>query len=390
MVAKTGFIILLKSQRFWNIVFVFCAAIILVAAGLMVRRQLVPPVRRWGYIDKQGHFVVEPRFIKAYGFKNGFAEVVVPNHSKSARASSESERDSEFDDTACEHYVVSYTDRGDLDSIREIDKSGHLIARDLELPLISAKFDKKTRRYTFCYVRGGSEALRLSKFAWAYEFDRSGLAVVQRQSSSDSPLELIDKNAKTVKVLPAEICTVSDHDVEESEGLREFTIWPNEKENECVGLSGFLNKDYQVVIQARFRSAESFDDGLACVVSNDKTNRTQYIDKLGHIVLELPENAIGSSFGDGLACVDKADRWGSKFGFINKKGQYIIAPNFQSLSNCSSPRFSEGLAKVGVEFFGIRKFGFIDRSGRFVIPPQFEQARDFSEGLAAASVEVDR
>jgi hypothetical protein len=70
----------------------------------------------------------------------------------------------------------------------------------------------------------------------------------------------------------------------------------------------------------------------------------------------------------------------SKWGFIDKTGEVVVAPKYSWVAD-----FSEGLAAVkvgGTHFLG-GKYGFIDRTGRTVIEPQFQGAKSFSEGLAA-------
>ena len=72
---------------------------------------------------------------------------------------------------------------------------------------------------------------------------------------------------------------------------------------------------------------------------------------------------------------------GGKFGFINKKGELVIKPQF-----AIAHKFSEGLASVRKEEGG--KMGFIDREGNFVIEPQFDWIElGFFEGLAAVQKE---
>lgn len=63
-----------------------------------------------------------------------------------------------------------------------------------------------------------------------------------------------------------------------------------------------------------------------------------------------------------------------KFGYIDKSGQFVIDPVFDSAHN-----FSEGLALVSFE--GTK--GYIDKTGEVVIILQYRYAHDFSEGLAA-------
>ncbi len=68
---------------------------------------------------------------------------------------------------------------------------------------------------------------------------------------------------------------------------------------------------------------------------------------------------------------------GSKFGYIDRSGHFIIPPQFD---RCYE--YTDGLATVEIE----GKYGFIDKNGDFVIPPQFEWALGFSEGRAAVFI----
>ena len=63
----------------------------------------------------------------------------------------------------------------------------------------------------------------------------------------------------------------------------------------------------------------------------------------------------------------------NKVGYINPKGETVIAPSFEYARS-----FSEGLAVAAQD----GKVGFINPKGEFVIKPQFDNAQDFSGGLA--------
>ena len=71
---------------------------------------------------------------------------------------------------------------------------------------------------------------------------------------------------------------------------------------------------------------------------------------------------------------------GSKYGFINQRGEMIIEPEYTF-----AKQFSEGLAEVWVGDFFTAKLGFINEEGEMVIEPQYELVKEFSEGLAAFS-----
>jgi hypothetical protein len=62
-----------------------------------------------------------------------------------------------------------------------------------------------------------------------------------------------------------------------------------------------------------------------------------------------------------------------KYGYIDKTGKTVIAPQFENTMG-----FSEGLAATKLN----GKYGYIDTKGKWVIPPQFEFTYKFSDGLA--------
>lgn len=71
-------------------------------------------------------------------------------------------------------------------------------------------------------------------------------------------------------------------------------------------------------------------------------------------------------------------REGRKVGFINRSGQVVIAPKFETAED-----FSEGLARVYVG----SEAGFIDRTGKFVIKPIYTTATNFEGGRSLVSKE---
>lgn len=68
---------------------------------------------------------------------------------------------------------------------------------------------------------------------------------------------------------------------------------------------------------------------------------------------------------------------GGKWGYIDRAGKVVIAPQFDA-----AEAFSEGLGAVNLA----GKWGFVDASGRLAIPARFDEVRDFSEGLCSVRV----
>lgn len=131
-----------------------------------------------------------------------------------------------------------------------------------------------------------------------------------------------------------------------------------------------------------------------------------YINKKGEYIIN-PQFQNADFFHYGLAKVVSSD---GKIGYIKEDGKYAIPAKFKSGTN-----FSEGLAfvvsdgsypvcidKSGGTIFSLKqakyavsfseglaiivntegKFGFVDKTGKMIINPQFESANSFSEGLA--------
>lgn len=107
-----------------------------------------------------------------------------------------------------------------------------------------------------------------------------------------------------------------------------------------------------------------------------------FIDQNGNLKFTLPDDVytIGQ-FSEGLAVVAKrVPNTHGRWGFIDETGKLVIDAKF----NNAKP-FSEGLAAVIDVVSG--KAGYVDRSGRIVIQPQFPVGGTvsdfaFSEGLA--------
>jgi hypothetical protein len=170
---------------------------------------------------------------------------------------------------------------------------------------------------------------------------------------------------------------------------------------------GFIDESGKLAIPARFDEVRDFIDDLAPVRIGRKWG---YINTSGRMVIE-PQFQAAGDFHEGMARIhlwsqidcgsevftsDNAPSWvfhlleeddpefsgcfpqGGKFGFIDKTGKVVIAPQFFIAED-----FAEGLAAVRVEEANYSKYGYIDRTGHLVIAPRFNQAGPFSEGLAA-------
>ncbi len=177
-----------------------------------------------------------------------------------------------------------------------------------------------------------------------------------------------------------------------------FRIWDND------GKEGFIDVNGNIVIKPQFDAVGEFSEGLAPVLIGDKWG---YINQKGEVVIaprwrqsEQGWKQIVSPFYQGLAIVIEAVRWdvvddsnyyAYKCGYINTKGEYVIQPKFRA----SCGVFSDGLARTEVDVLGDEAeegkgwIGFIDKKGDWVIKPKFFQASPFLNGFARVQSEYD-
>ena len=154
---------------------------------------------------------------------------------------------------------------------------------------------------------------------------------------------------------------------------------------------GFIDRTGNVVIQPQFDQVKDFHDGLALMEINDKFG---YVDKNGVMVIK-PQFDRAEDFEDGLAWARPKDLWG----VIDKTGEFVVKPKYEySGSPCSEGLLKDGRTVVKTEKVRaglfrteeIRttetKYGIVDKKGNLVIEYRFDDARGFSDGLAAVCI----
>lgn len=134
---------------------------------------------------------------------------------------------------------------------------------------------------------------------------------------------------------------------------------------------GYIDKRGNLKIDYIYESADFFSDGKASVCKDGKYG---YIFSDGKYFIE-PQYDLCCSFSDGAGRVVVNDGMNSfKHGFVNENGEVFL----NEIYNNNTGDFHEGLAYFEKD----GKFGYVDKKGNIVIKPQFQFAFDFSEGLA--------
>ncbi|MEO0583612.1 MAG: WG repeat-containing protein [Bacteroidota bacterium] len=134
----------------------------------------------------------------------------------------------------------------------------------------------------------------------------------------------------------------------------------------------------KVVLEARFKDAGEFSNGLAYVQIMTKYG---YINPQGELVIK-PQFLEARDFSEERAAVRQVTEDGErKWGFIDTLGNSVISYQYDEVS-----QFSEGLCAVEK----VGKWGYINLSGEVVIPFSFDAAENFSEGSTYVIMENEQ
>ena len=199
------------------------------------------------------------------------------------------------------------------------------------------------------------------------------------RADNDSEFLAIDNTGQTVANLSQKKLEVDIDDARFSEGL----LCVHSLERDAMG---YVNKSWEFVIQPQFAAAGRFSEGLARVaVIEHEVEKLAFIDKKGDFVIPPKFNTDfdfrrnSSNFSEGLAGLSEglnpSRTKEETFVYIDKKGEIVLATDF-----FYAGEFHDGLATVYSA--KTNRWGFIDMRGNVAIPVQYELANDFAEGLA--------
>lgn len=130
----------------------------------------------------------------------------------------------------------------------------------------------------------------------------------------------------------------------------------------------FINSECETVTEFIYGDAATLDEGMIPVFYGDSSKgiNTGYIDKDGKQVLDfLWYDAREFCGGLAAACVE----YTKPYGFINTKGEFVIAPTWDSVEN-----FSHGFALVETQ----RQFTFINTDGNKITDKLYGKAYSFT------------
>jgi hypothetical protein len=136
---------------------------------------------------------------------------------------------------------------------------------------------------------------------------------------------------------------------------------------------GYINQTGNVVIDPKFDDGTNFYEQLASVKVG---NRWSIINFAGDFLIQSSKWGW-CRFHEGLASISVKGKWG----IIDRRGEFVVTPRYEYIGP-----YRDGLALFGLGEGNHRRYGFLNKNGSEVIPPVFHDAKEFSEGLAAARV----
>jgi hypothetical protein len=260
---------------------------------------------KWGYIDRTGRLAISPQFDWAGPFREGLARVEVGVWEK----------------------------WGYIQKWGYIDRSGNPVipaqfeyAWDFSEGLARIELTDPDGRYRCGYIETTGSFVIQPDFELAEDFS-GGFAVVGFGQSSLAPM----------------ICEQ----------------W------------GYVDRTGKAVIGPGFKWAKPFREGLAAVLvasPGNPSGKWVYIDQTGRVSIDRDGIAAPGDFSEGLAPVrvgrGPVPQPGDLWGYIDKSGDIVIGPRFESAGE-----FRNGLAEIGVDFVHGGRWGYIDRTGKYVWYP---------------------
>ena len=314
--------------------------------------------RGWGFIDKQGNEVIEPRFPGAGAFSEGLAAVQVEGLWGYIDRNGQMVIEPQYE-------IANEFSEGLAVVVKDKIRTVSTVNRQPSQSTVVVSHLVQRRRI----IVGGSSA---------------ELSASETAESATKALLLINKSGQTVLTFTREDVQFDIH-----EGAR-FSEGLINAYDRGTGKVGFMDKTGNFVIQPIYRQAAAFSEGLARVaVLEGNEEKLGFIDHKGRFVIPPRFNTDAdfsrnsTDFSETLASLSEGLRSNvvgtDKSVYINTRGEIVLVTDF----SYSGP-FRDGAA-VAYDA-KLKKWGYIDKSGMAIISPRFDRARDFHEGLAAVTV----
>ncbi len=312
---------------------------------------------KYGYINTQGDYIIEPKYPLARSFSNGVACVnfngvrneVLKGAVGGSYAFIDTKGQIMFDGKTFSKPLSFYNNYATIElpnrKMGFIDKDLNLVADgfDILMPFREglATAMSKSENVVGFIDTSGEWKIKLDIMSYTIGDFHEGMAMFMK----DNKFGYLDKQGE-IAIQPIYEGTYDFH-----EGLGAFLL---------NGTYGFLDKEGKVVINNVYQNVADFSDGLCAVQKNGKWG---YIDTQGKEVIPFEFDAA-RDFKEGFASAMKD----GKIGFIDKKGDWLAEPNLYNALD-----FKNGYAIINKN----GKLGFINRTGEIVIEPIYDRVDNF-------------
>lgn len=312
------------------------------------------PVPKYGYIDKTGKYVIEPKFDKTWGFADGRAVVRINGKYGVINTTGAFVIEPKYED------LISC--KGGFSVVKENGKWGILDKAGV------CVFEPKSTEYGYYSDSHWAKFFVDGKYFFITFEDNEMLV----NESEDEILGYFEEGMAKIKVNGkwGFIDTTKTIIVEPK--FENVTIFSEGLAGAKInGKWGYINKSGVFVIEPKFEDVKSFSEGLAGAKINGKWG---YINKSGVFVIE-PKFDETEYFSDNMARVCIGNKWG----LIDSTGKFIFKPKYAYRFSIEY-RYDDMISIKG------RKYIFIDRSGK-QIPGKFDDVGDFNDGIAPVKID---
>jgi len=305
---------------------------------------------KYGYINTNGEFVIEPKYKLARSFSNGLASVNINGMKVDA---------------------ISGVIGGSYAFIDVNDKIAFNGKTFNEPMYFFNEYSKAfISNYNFGYFNKKGDLVK-DKFSFLFDFNNGLAKAIKNEEHKNG---FIDYDGNWVLQYEIENFRVEDF----SEGLAKVFVRESTGKYSSDWKWGYINKTGDFVIEPKYKECSNFKEGLAIVQEKTKFNvgykkeihGYKVINKLGEVIIDATSYDDIYSFSEGLAAVKKNDKWG----FIDNKGQEIIELKYDDVGT-----FKNGLATYRTEK---NKIGFLLKSGKKAFDTEFDNATNFENGYS--------
>jgi hypothetical protein len=290
---------------------------------------------KWGYMDGEGEFIIEPIYNWARQFQeNGLAVVTVKDLSGIIDKSGK--------------YVVEPK----YQSIQEFSEGRAVVVSEKGFIVIDENGLEVTSE-TYNYIGNFKE-------------ERAVISVID--TDGDWVYGYIDKQGKIVIAPKYEVAA----DFKNGKAVVKFDM----------GDYAIIDNIGTVLKEFEYAFVGDMGDGLLAFKEKQQ-DKLGYIDELGDIVIAAQFTSV-EPFKNERAIVNISDNYFNKYGLINKKGRFIVSPKYNNIELLGENLVSVGIAINKKKAYLGSRYAIADINGKFLTDFVYYGVSNYKNRLASA------